>query len=335
MGSSFLNSSVTNESFLTTFMLITVALLIVGFVILGLGAELMVRGSSSIALKFGVPPLVIGLTVVAFGTSAPELAVSVESALTGRSAIALGNVIGSNIANIGLILGIIALIQPIPIDRELMRRQMPLLIGVSLLLWFILLDTELNLVDGALLTAGLVGFLFYSYRKASSDTDAEDLLTSSPVVVKEAKSSVFYAVMVVIGLAMLVYGSTLFVESAVKLARILGIGEAVIGLTIVAVGTSLPELATSLVAAWKRETGLAVGNVIGSNLFNILGILGITALIQPISSQAFDLLDFIVMLSFSVVMIPMAVRHHQLSRFSGALMLTGYLLYMAHLFTTG
>ena len=315
-------------------MLLAAVLLLVGFVILGIGAEIMVRGSSTIALKLGIAPLVIGLTVVAFGTSAPELAVSVESALTGRSSIALGNVIGSNIANIGLILGIIAVINPITIERELVVRQIPLLIGVSILMWGLLLDGVLGFGDGLLLVAGLIGFLLYSYRAAATEDSAEVLLSTSPIIAPPSKPIIYYVGMVLAGLVMLVYGSTVFVESAVTLARLLGVSEAVIGLSIVAVGTSLPELATSLVAAWKKESGLAVGNVVGSNLFNILGILGITALIQTIYSQDFDLVDFAVMLAFAVILIPFAWKTLRITRLAGVLLLLGYFSYMIYIFYT-
>ncbi|MFM1895515.1 MAG: hypothetical protein RLZZ385_589 [Pseudomonadota bacterium] len=315
-------------------MLLALGLLVVGFVILGIGAEMMVRGSSTIALKLGIAPLVIGLTVVAFGTSAPELAVSVESALTGRSSIALGNVIGSNIANIGLILGIIAIINPIDIDRELIVRQIPLLIGVSIFMWLLLLDGVLGSFDGLLLVAGLIGFLLYSYRSAATEESAEALLTCNPILSTPTKPTIFYIAMTAVGLVMLVYGSTVFVESAVTLARILGISEAVIGLSIVAVGTSLPELATSLVAAWKKESGLAVGNVVGSNLFNILGILGITALLQSIYGQDFDWVDFAVMLAFAVILIPMAFRTLRITRLAGGFLLGGYCAYMVYIFYT-
>ncbi|MEX2130607.1 MAG: calcium/sodium antiporter [Pseudohongiellaceae bacterium] len=313
-------------------MLLIFALLFVGFLILTLGAELLVRGSSTLGLKLGISPLIIGLTVVAFGTSAPELAVSLDSALTGRSSIALGNVIGSNIANIGLILGIVAILCPVSIDQELVKKQIPLLIGVSILMWLLLLDNELGVIDGVFLVAGLAGFLLVSYLQSARDKVAAELLMVSPIVGEPGKPTTYFIGMIILGLAMLVYGAHLFVESAVDMALLLGISEAVIGLSVVAVGTSIPELATSLVAAWKKESALAVGNIIGSNLFNILGILGITAIIQPIYGGDFHVLDFLVMLAFAVVLLPFTWKSLQINRLQGCMLLSGYAGYMVYIF---
>lgn len=314
-------------------MLSNLVLLILGFVILGLGAELLVRGSSTLALRLGIKPLIIGLTVVAFGTSAPELAVSIESALGGRSSIALGNVIGSNIANIGLILGLMALITPLTIDLQLIKKQIPLLIAGSLFLWLLLLDQQLRLVDGIFLTAGLIGFLLFSYHQARKDQATCQLIEASPVITTPSRPAFYYGLMLVIGIAMLVYGSSLFVDNAVELARLLGISQAVIGLTLIAVGTSVPELATSLVAALKKEPGLAVGNIIGSNLFNIFGILGITAMLSNISGGEFDIVDLGVMLSYAIILLPFAWTSLRISRIEGFILLGGYAAYMLYLLT--
>lgn len=314
-------------------MLLTITLMLIGFVVLTFGAELLVRGSSALALRIGASPLLIGLTVVAFGTSAPELAVSLDSALTGRSSIALGNVIGSNIANIGLILGIVAVIRAIPIERELVKQQIPLMIGVSILLWLLLLDQQLGVFDGLLLVAGLGGFLLVSYLQAARDKVAAELLIVAPIAAEAHKPLVLSVGMVIAGLAMLIYGAHLFVENTVTLARFLGISEAVIGLSVVAVGTSIPELATSLVAAWKKESALAVGNIVGSNLFNILGILGITAVIQPIYGGDFSVLDFGVMLAYAVILMPFAWKSLLINRMEGFILLAGYFAYMYFIFT--
>ncbi|MCP5346885.1 MAG: calcium/sodium antiporter [Gammaproteobacteria bacterium] len=313
-------------------MLVNSFLLLLGFFILGLGAEFLVRGSSTLALKLGIKPLVIGLTIVAFGTSAPELAVSVDSALNDRSSIALGNVIGSNIANIGLILGIMAMITPVTIDLQLVRRQIPLVIASSLFLWLLLQDRQLDMLDGVFLTFGLVLFLLFNYQQARKDRAACELIEASPVISTPHKPGLFYVGLLLVGLIMLVYGSGLFVDSAVELARLLGISEAVIGLSIIAVGTSIPEMATSMVAAYKKEPGLAVGNVVGSNLFNILGILGITALLKPVSGSEFNLVDLGVMLSYAVILLPFAWTHLRISRLEGSVLLAGYVAYMAYLF---
>lgn len=312
-------------------MLISLSLLVVGFLLLGLGAELLVRGSSTIALKLGISPLVIGLTVVAFGTSAPELAVSVESALQGRSAIALGNVIGSNIANVGLILGLVALIYPVEVDRQLIVVQIPLLIASSLLLWLFLLDGQLGFMDGVFLFSGLAGFLYYSYSTASRDETACEILASSLVVSSPAKPTLYFAGMIVVGLLMLVGGSNLFVESAVDLARLLGVSEAIIGLSVVAVGTSIPELATSFVAALRKESALAVGNIVGSNLFNILGILGVTSLLETVYSEGFNAVDYAVMLAYAGILIPFAWKSLRISRFQGFLLLAGYFAFLYYI----
>jgi cation:H+ antiporter len=307
--------------------------LILGFVILGFGAELLVRGSSTLALKLGIRPLVIGPTVVAFGTSAPELAVSIESALGGRSSIALGNVIGSNIANIGLILGLMALITPLTIELQLIKKQIPLMIASSLLLWLLLLDDQLGFVDGLFLSAGLIGFLLFSYQQARKDQAACQLIEANPIITTPSKPVFYYILMLVIGIAMLIYGSALFVDSAVELARLLGISQAVIGLTLIAAGTSIPELATSLVAALKKEPGLAVGNIVGSNLFNILGILGITAMLSTVAGSEFDLVDLGVMLSYAIILLPFAWTSLRISRIEGFTLLGGYVAYMLYLLT--
>lgn len=313
-------------------MLTTLLLLIVGFLVLGLGAETMVRGSSTLALKLGIKPLVIGLTVVAFGTSAPELAVSIESTLAGRSSIALGNVIGSNIANIGLILGIMAIITPINIELQLVKKQIPLVIAGSMLMWLLLLDQQIDFVDGMFLFAGLIGFLLFNYQQARKDQAACQLIESNPIISTPRRPVLFYVVTVVIGAVLLVYGSSLFVDSAISLARYLGISEAIIGLSIIAVGTSIPELATSLVAAYNKEPGLAVGNVVGSNLFNILGILGITGVISNISGSEFDIVDLGVMLSYAIILLPFAWTNLRISRVEGTILLVGYIAYMYYLF---
>jgi len=315
-------------------MLSSLLFLILGFLILGLGAELLVRGSSSLALKLGIKPLLIGLTVVAFGTSAPELAVSIESSLEGRSAIALGNVIGSNIANIGLILGIMALLTPVTIDVQLVRKQIPLMIGSSMFLWLLLFDQQLTLIDGVFLSAGLLGFLLFSYRQARTDEAACELIEASLIIAPPRRPVMFYLALLAVGLVLLIYGSGIFVDSAVEVARLLGISEAVIGLTIIAIGTSVPELATSLVAAYKKEPGLAVGNVVGSNLFNLLGILGITALFSDISGNDFKLIDFGVMLAYAVILLPFAWTNLRISRTEGTVLLAGYLAYLSYLFVT-
>ncbi len=295
-----------------------------GFLILTFGAEALVRGASTIALRLGIAPLVIGLTIVAFGTSAPELAVSLESALNEKSGIALGNVIGSNIANIGLILAITALIKPIDIQSQIVRRDIPLMITVTLLFWGLLLDGELDVIDGSVLFALLISYLGYSYYDSKKSGDIEE--------VPEGKEHPSISVLlIIVGIAMLIGGGIIFVDGAVDLAQYFGISEVIIGLTVVAIGTSMPELVTSVVAARRGQSDLAIGNVIGSNLFNILAVLGITATIHPVSADGLELVDFIVMLALALIMLPFAYTGMRISRREAAVLLLIYLSYNAYL----
>lgn len=302
-----------------------------GLVILVLGAEGLVRGSSALALRLGISPLVIGLTVVAFGTSSPELAVSIESALSGSSSIALGNVIGSNIANIGLILGITAMICPMMVQPSLIREQIPLMIGITILVWVLALDQELGLLNGLVLASGLVAYVYFSYRSSKGDASAEsvEILPGDVATLKD--KTWFCIVLIVIGFAGLVGGGMLFVNSAVELARIFEVDEAIIGLTIVAIGTSMPELATSVVAAIRKESDIAIGNIVGSNIFNLLGILGIASIIKPLSGVGFSQVDYGVMIAFAIILLPMAITRKRLSRAEGSVLLAGYAGYMYHI----
>ncbi|GIU01927.1 sodium:calcium antiporter [Shewanella morhuae] len=304
-------------------MLITLSIL-GGFIILTLGAEALVRGASSIALRLGITPLIIGLTIVAFGTSAPELAVSVKSALAGNSGIALGNVIGSNIANIGLILAITALIRPIQVQSQVVKRDIPLMILASMLFWGLLLDGELSLIDGVVLLSLLVGYLAFSYI-SSKNSNEEEEIEAGP------NNPLLSVLFIVVGISMLVGGGILFVNGAVDLAKTFGVSEVIIGLTIVAIGTSMPELVTSVIAALKGQSDIAIGNVVGSNLFNILGILGVTAIVQPVSALGFQSIDFIVMLAFAVIILPFAWTGLRIGRREGTVLLLGYLGYMGYL----
>ncbi|GIU03595.1 calcium/sodium antiporter [Shewanella glacialipiscicola] len=304
-------------------MLITLSIL-GGFIILTLGAEALVRGASSIALRLGITPLIIGLTIVAFGTSAPELAVSVKSALAGNSGIALGNVIGSNIANIGLILAITALIRPIQVQSQVVKRDIPLMILASMLFWGLLLDGELSLIDGVVLLSLLIGYLAFSYI-SSKNSNEEEEIEAGP------NNPLLSALFIVVGISMLVGGGILFVNGAVDLAKTFGVSEVIIGLTIVAIGTSMPELVTSVIAALKGQSDIAIGNIVGSNIFNILGILGITAIVQPVSSLGFQPIDFIVMLAFAVIILPFAWTGLRIGRREGTVLLLGYLGYMGYL----
>jgi cation:H+ antiporter len=305
--------------------------IIAGLIMLFAGAEGLIRGSSSLALRIGITPLVVGLTVVAFGTSSPELVVSLKAALEGNGDISLGNIIGSNIANIALILGISALIKPLKVQAQVVRREIPIMIFVTLLLVLFLLDNEIGIIEGIVF---FIGILLYSVvsvilAKKEKSREVKDEFIEG-VVHKPLK--IWIAILFIFfGLVLLVYGSNLFLEASVEIAKIFGMSQAVIGLTIIAVGTSLPELVTSAVAAYKNESDIAIGNVVGSNVFNILFILGITAIIIPVSARGITSIDIIIMLLTAIVILPMAWSKFTLNRSEGAFLLIGYVVYMYYL----
>lgn len=298
----------------------TYLLFVVGLLGLFFGGEYLVRGASSIARRFGISPLVIGLTIVGFGTSAPELLVSVNAALAGQPAIAIGNVLGSNIANILLILGVSAVIAPLIIPARQLARDLAFMLLATGAIWVMLLDGMVTRLEGGLLIAGLAVFLYMAFSAGSVPQEVDALETSVP------KS----ALMTVGGLVLLVIGAHFLVDSASTIARTYGISEAVIGLTIVAVGTSLPELATSVIAAFRRQTEIAVGNVVGSNIFNIFGILGVTALIAPIPSEArFAMIDMPWVAGTAIGLSVLAVWLGGLPRIAGVVLLAAYGGYLA------
>lgn len=291
------------------------------------------HGSSAVALKMGLSPLVIGLTIVAFGTSAPELVVSIRATIAGNSEIAIGNVIGSNIANIALILGLTAIIRPMSVHLRIIRVEIPIMIGITLITaWFIIGDIITRL-EGMILFTGLIIFIVYSIRSAREvPEEVRKLLVDEPK--PDDSISIWKAwTFVVIGLALLIGGGELLVTGAVEIAIILGLSQAVIGITIVAVGTSLPELATSAVAAYKNESDIAIGNVIGSNIFNLLSILGITAIIHPLDSSSFGLVDLGLMLGLTILILPLMRLGFQINRWEGGLLVVIYLSYMVWLLT--
>lgn len=295
-----------------------------GFIILTFGAEALVRGASAVALRLGIAPLIIGLTIVAFGTSAPELAVSVKSALAGNPGIALGNVVGSNIVNVGLILAITALIRPITVQSQMVKRDIPIMIAASVLVWFLLLDGDVSFIDGAILFSLLLSYLGFSYVSSKNNPEALDI-DATP------QKPLLSVLLIAVGIAMLVGGGILFVDGAVDLAKQFGISEVIIGLTIVAIGTSMPELVTSVMAALKGQSDIAIGNVVGSNIFNVLGILGATALIHPVSAVGFNEVDFIAMLIFAIMVLPFAWSGLRIGRREGSVLLAGYLGYTSYL----
>lgn len=306
--------------------------LIFGLVLLFFGGEGLVRGSAALALRLGLTPLVVGLTVVAFGTSAPELVVSIQAALAGQGAIAIGNVVGSNILNIGLILGVTALICPLKVQLQILRIDAPIMVGVSLLAAWMLADRTLGRPEGALLFAGIVAYTAFTVlyaRKVKPSAEVEAEFTGA---VHKPGGNVWRDLLfIAVGLALLIAGSHFMVDGAVRLARGFGISEAIIGLTIVALGTSMPELVTCLVAGWKKEPDIALGNIIGSNIFNLLGILGAAALVQPITGEGIKMADLFVAIMFAAVLVPILWTGRRLERWEGSLLLIGYIAYVASL----
>ncbi|OGJ92261.1 MAG: hypothetical protein A2350_14740 [Candidatus Raymondbacteria bacterium RifOxyB12_full_50_8] len=302
------------------------------FVVCGLflltgGAEFLVRGSSRLALRLGLSCLVVGLTVVAFGTSAPELVVSIKAGLDRAGDIAVGNVVGSNIFNIAAILGLAALVRPLSVHRQVLRIDTPVLVAVSLLLVLFLRDRAIGRGEALVFFAGIVSYVWFTLsasRKQAVNSMARDAIPIPGTIPSDI-------IFILAGLAALVFGSRLFVSGATGLARAWGVSEAVIGLTIVAAGTSLPELATSVVAAVKKETDIAVGNIIGSNIFNILAILGISGLLTPLQAQGIGSADVGVMMAATLILIPFMRTGFVLNRVEGAVLLALYCGYVWYL----
>ena len=303
-------------------------LLLIGLAILTFGAELLVRGASALALRLGLTPLVIGLTVVAFGTSAPELVVSLQAAGRGAAEIAVGNVIGSNLCNLALILGLCALITPLTTDRSVIWREVPILIGITIAGALVLANGYLGFGEGVLLIVALFAYTTNTLVRARKDPN-QSLGADAPKPMKLALA-IGYTVG---GLALLLYGSDLFVGGAVDLALALGWSETLIGLTIVAIGTSLPELAISLVAVKNGENDVAIGNVVGSSMFNLLGILGATAVAAGGIAVALSPVDLIMLVVLTAALWPLVQTGHRIDRREGAALLAAYLLYTGWLFT--
>lgn len=308
----------------------TIILFITGLLLLIAGAELLVKGASGIALNFRISPLVVGLTVVAFGTSSPELAVGIESSLTGKEGITFGTVVGSNIFNILFILGISAVILPLSVSKKLLRMDVPFMITLSVVLLFLSLNGVLSRIEGIILTAGLIiytTFLIVGSRRSFEPVEADQ----TPVKKKGWILNIFMAVG---GLGLLMAGSNWFLDGAVEIARLAGLSEAIIGLTIVAAGTSMPEVVTSIMAALRGEREIAVGNVVGSNVFNILGVLGISALFAAEGIDISDSMirfDIPVMIAVALACLPIFFTGGIISRKEGALFLGYYIIYTLYL----
>ncbi|HET6604583.1 MAG TPA: calcium/sodium antiporter [Xanthomonadaceae bacterium] len=299
-----------------------------GLLLLVLGADSFVRGASGLALRFGIPQLIVGIVLVGFGTSAPELAVNLTAGFAGNARLAVGNVVGSNIANVGLILGIAALMMPLTVQMRLLRIEAPVLLLVYLLLWLLCLDGSIGLFDAGVLLAGFVAMAVVTVRDARTEPDPvqRELVEAAATRPGLGRN----VLRVVIGLSLLLYASHLVVGGAVAMARLSGIDEVVVGLTVVAIGTSLPELATSVIAAWQKRADIAVGNVIGSCLFNVLLILGATALVIPLPVDAtMRWVQLPVMLAFALVLYPMVRGDLLISRREGGVLVAGYAVFLA------
>ncbi|HDZ91203.1 MAG: calcium/sodium antiporter [Deltaproteobacteria bacterium] len=325
-------------------MTLNILLCLVGFAMLYYGAEWLVKGSSSLARSLGVTPVVIGLTVVAFGTSAPELVVSVVSSINNKSMIAVGNVVGSNICNIALVLGVSAVFQPITCNASVVRRDIPIMLGISLYLLLISLNSTIGRLEGVTLFSGIILYTLFNYRmatKVSKEKGPED-----PSVLSELGIDLDQVVhmgsrwketlLIVTGIVGVVAGAQVVVDSAVKIMKVLGVSEKFVGLTIVAFGTSLPELATSVVAAMKKEMDISIGNLVGSNVFNILSVLGAAALVRPIPIpggffQSGLIVDYLFMIFVSLLPWVMMRKTFTVTRKDGFILLFCYVGYLAYL----
>lgn len=317
----------------------TVLMFIGGLIGLIIGAELLVRGASKLALSFGISPLVVGLTIVAFGTSAPEVAVSVGAVLDGKSDIAIGNVVGSNIFNVLFILGLSALIVPLVVNIQLIRQEVPIMIGASLLLFVMTLDGNLSVWNGALLFALLIAYTVFLIVQSRNETKAanDEYAAEIKPAGKDSWDSKLpvQLMLIVAGLGFLVLGSEWLVDASIIFAKALGVSDLVIGLTIVAAGTSMPEVATSITAAVKGERDIAVGNVVGSNTFNILGCLGLSGLLSGdiglVMAPSLLAFDIWVMLAVALACLPIFMTGREIARWEGGVFLTYYVAYVAYL----
>lgn len=315
-------------------MLLYTFLFFAGLLILYFGAEGLVQGASSIALQYGIKPVVVGLTVVALGTSMPEFLVNLFAVVADESPLALGNIIGSNISNIALILGCSALVLPLTVTPEILKREYPIMLGVMVLFYVTALDGRIGALDGSLmvfLLIGLGGVLLYETHQTDTaavlDQIEGDLEGADPEM-----SGLKKAVYVLGGMAGLALGAHLMVDSAVQIANYLGIATGIIGLTAVALGTSLPELAASMVSAAKSESDMSVGNVMGSNMLNVLFVVGIISIFKPLEvEQRSIMIDFPIMIGFCILLLPIVWSNYRITRVGGTILLTAFLGYMTYL----
>lgn len=304
-------------------MFVQFLLLVIGFVALVKGADWFVDGASNIAAKFKIPQLVIGLTIVALGTSAPEAAVSITAALQGSADITIGNIIGSNILNVLVILGLSAVIIPVAVAKSTVKIETPFLIGVTVVLLLLGLDGTISLVDGLILIALFVVYLLYLLRMAKNNP--EETEETKPLKLWQA------ILATLVGLVLIILGSDFTVDAASEIARMLGLSERFIGLTIVALGTSLPELFTSVTAARKGNADIAIGNIVGSNVFNILFVVGLSSLVTPVPFASNFIVDAIVATAAVVFLLLATIKKRKLVRWHGIVMLLGYVAYFIYL----
>ena len=314
---------------------IQIALYIIGGSIgLFIGAEFLVRGASSLAIRLGISPLVVGLTVVAFATSSPELVVSIKAAIEGNPGIVVGNVVGSNICNIALILGVAAMISPMNVKSQIVKREIPIMIIISVFLLVILIDDAITRMEGVFLVIGIITYIILGYKYSIKEKDSVEVIKEFEEVIPKSPYKIWQSLIFVVGgLGILVLGSNLFVDGAVAIAEKFGVSQAVIGLTIVALGTSLPELTTSIVASFKNENDIAIGNAVGSNVFNILSILGISSLVRPIADTGVTMVDLSIMMFFTILILPLSRSKFTLRRWEGSMLFFGYIAYMIYLVT--
>lgn len=296
--------------------------LLVSLVILYYGAEGLVFGASSLAKRIGISPLVIGLTIVSVGTSMPELLVSIKASMNGQGAISIGNVLGSNMFNFGLILGLSAIIYPLSVKRQLLKLDVPVMVLTSVLFLLLYLDFEISRLEALLMLLILISYITYLFK-----TSKKEQKENQDSDIKLTKHWSLDIIFFVVGLVALAFGSELLVENSVIIAERLGMSEAMIGLTIIAAGTSMPELATSVVAALKKRSDIAIGNIVGSNIFNILLILGVAGLIQPISTPEINYMDTLFVVALGLVLWIFMKYSSLIRRWQGAIFILMYILY--------
>ena len=312
--------------------LLMIAILIVGgLVLLFFGADWLVKGAVTMALHLGLSPLIVGLTVVALGTSLPEALVSVQASLDNQGGIALGNVIGSNILNIALILGLSALIQPLKVDSHLVKADVPLLVGASFLLMVLLEDFHISRMEGALLLLGIVFYVCGNIMTVKRTSPEEDKIEGMEIPEDPSKKFLRDIGFLILGLIALAFGSNFLVSGAVDLARIWGLSEALIGLTIVSIGTGTPELATALMAAYRKTADIAIGNAVGSNLFNIMFVVGLAGLVAPMDATGINSSDLYVMFGLTILLLPTVWTGLVLDRKEGFLFVAIYVAYIYYL----